>query len=55
VVDTDKLRRAVSHFVFAATPSNRNLDRPCTASELEKAINEVARLMNLFIKELENQ
>ena len=55
MVDTDKLQKAVTHFLSAARPSNRNLDRPCTAEELEKAINEVATMMKKFIKELEDQ
>lgn len=55
VVDTDKLRMAIRHFVFVSEPSNRNLDRPCTASELEKAIHEVAKLMNAFVDELEKE
>lgn len=55
MVDTDKLRKAVDSFAFSAKPSNRNLNRPCTAEELEKAINEIAKLMNKFINELENQ
>lgn len=55
MVDADKLRNAIKHFVFVAEPSNRNLDRPCTASELEKAIHEVAKLMNAFVDELEKE
>jgi len=55
VIDTEKLQKAVDHFVFASRVSNRDLNRPVTAEELERVINEISKLMKAFINELESQ
>jgi hypothetical protein len=51
--DNERLKKAVNHFVFRAKNGSSN-NTPCTNSDLHNAIDEIAKMMRVFINELEN-
>ncbi len=55
MVDTDKLKRAVQHFVFSSGPTSANDSTPCTVGDVNLVIKNISKVLNTFIDELENQ
>ncbi len=55
MVDTQKLRKAVSNFKHWSTPSNGSGSTPATVSDVNNVISNVAKLFNTFIDELEKE
>lgn len=52
-IDTEKLRRAVYEFQFYSRPSNATGSDPATVKDINNVINNVAKLLNTFIQEIE--
>lgn len=53
-IDTAKLRKLISNFKFYSAPSDGVLSNPCTVQDIRKVINNVSKLLNAFVDELEN-
>lgn len=53
-IDTQALRQAINDFAFYSRPSNADSSRPCTNKDLNKVINKLTELLNVFVDELEN-
>lgn len=53
-IDTNTLKKAIRNFQFYSTPSNGNHSEPCTIGDIYKVINNVTKLMNTFVDEIEN-
>jgi hypothetical protein len=52
-VNTNNLRKAIRDFQFYSTPSKANHSEPCTVGDIHKVINNMAKLMNTFVNEIE--
>lgn len=52
-IDTEELRRAVYEFQFYSRPSSATGSDPATVKDINNVINNVAKLLNTFIQELE--
>lgn len=52
-VDTEKLRKAIKQFRYIARPSDATSSNPCTVHDLNEAIDAVARVLEVFVQELE--
>ena len=52
-IDTEELRRAVYEFKFYSRPSSATGSDPATVKDINNVINNVAKLLNTFIQELE--
>jgi len=53
VIDTQRLRDAVASFRFYGKPSNASANEPCTNRDIWKIIDEVTKVLNVFIDEFE--
>lgn len=54
MVDTEKLRQAVSDYQFRAKSSySGHKDAPVTMRDMNKVISETVKVLNVFISELE--
>ncbi len=54
MVDTEDLRKAVRNFQFRASPSSGTGSSPCTVDDMNRLIDQIAKVLNTFIHELEN-
>lgn len=52
-IDTTKLRKLIENFKFHTRPSDGVDSNPCTVGDINKVINNVADVLNGFVKELE--
>lgn len=52
-IDTKRLYDAVENFRFYGGPSNSSGSAPATVKDINNVINNVAKLLNTFIQELE--
>lgn len=52
-IDTAKLRKLIKNFKFYSTPSDGIQSNPCTIGDINKVINNVAKVLNGFVDELE--
>lgn len=52
-IDTAKLRKLVKDFKFYSSPNAGVQSDSCTISDINKVINNVAKMLNGFIDELE--
>ena len=52
-IDTGRLRESVKNFKFYGGPSNSSGSAPATVKDINNVINNVAKLLNTFIQELE--
>lgn len=52
-IDTDRLRKSVRNFQFYSTPSNGTQSAPCTVGDIHKLIDNIAKVLNVFVDELE--
>ncbi|MDE7193545.1 MAG: hypothetical protein K2O14_06190 [Oscillospiraceae bacterium] len=53
-IDTAKLRELIHQFKFHTTPSNADPSHPCTVKDIRNVIDNVTKLLNAFVDELEN-
>lgn len=53
-IDTAKLRALIRNFRFHTTPSDAVLSHPCTVQDIRNVIDNVSKLLNAFVDELEN-
>lgn len=53
-VDTQKLRRLIKDFKFHTRPSNGMSTAPCTVQDINKVIDNVAKVLTAFVDELEH-
>ena len=54
MVNTERLRQAVSDFAFDASPTSASASTPATVGDVNKLIEKTAIVLNQFIEELEN-
>lgn len=54
MVDTEKLHRMIQQFKSDAKPMDLNLQRTCTVKDLNRAIDCMGKLLDEFLKEIEN-
>ncbi len=52
-IDTSTLQKAINHFKYVSNPSNGNSSEPCNIGDIRKVVNEMAKLMETFVKEIE--
>lgn len=52
-IDTAKLRKLIKDFKFYSTPSNAMQSNPCTVRDIQKVIDNIAKVLNGFVDELE--
>lgn len=52
-IDTVKLRKLIKDFKLHSTPSDAVQSHTCTISDINKVINNVAKVLNGFVDELE--
>ena len=55
MADTEKLRAAVKHFAFAARPRGTVDSEPCSVGDLKAVIEQIEKVLNTFIHELESE
>lgn len=55
MVDTEKLRKAISNFEFYSKPSSGTGSDPCTVEDINKVIKNVANMLYTFVDELEKE
>jgi hypothetical protein len=53
MADTQKLRKAIEHFKFSSRPSNGDKSSPCTVGDIEKVVNNISKVLQKFVEELE--
>lgn len=53
VADTQAMRQAIKHFKFYATPSSGSSSEPATVGDINKLIQQTAKLMEAFVDALE--
>jgi len=53
-IDIEKLRKAVNNFKHQARPRNSNQNNECTTGDVQNVIDEITKMMNVFIAEFEN-
>ena len=53
MADTQKLRKAIEDFKFYSRPSNSDRNSPCTVGDVEKVIDNISKVLQKFIEELE--
>lgn len=53
--DIEALKKAVSWFSFHSRPSSGDYSAPCTVGDLNKVIDNLAKTLNVFISELEQE
>lgn len=53
MADTQKLRKLVSNFTFYSHPSDGVGSNPCTVNDINNVINNLGKVLNAFIDELE--
>ena len=53
MIDTQALRQAVKSFKFYASPSSGNYSEPATVGDINKLIQQTAKLMDALIDEIE--
>ena len=52
-IDTAKLRKLVNEFKFHSMPNDGIQSNPCTVGDIQKVINNIAKVLNGFVDELE--
>ena len=52
-IDTEKLRKLIKNFKFYSTPSDGMQSHPCTIKDINAVIDNVAKVLNAFVDELE--
>lgn len=52
-IDTETLRQAIRHFERRSRPSNATHGVPATVDDVNRVIDEVAKVLNTFVQELE--
>lgn len=52
-IDTAKLRKLIRDFKFYSAPSSAMQSNPCTVGDIQKVIDNIAKLLNGFVDELE--
>lgn len=55
MADTEKLRAAVKHFAYAAWPRGTVNSEPCSIEDLKTVIEQIEKVLNTFIRELESE
>ncbi len=53
-IDTAKLRKLIQDFKFYTHPSASNYSSPCTVQDVRQVIDNVSKLLDAFVDELEN-
>ena len=53
MADTQAIRQAIKHFKFYATPSIGSSSEPATVGDINKLIQQTAKLMEAFVDALE--
>lgn len=53
MIDTERLTKAIRNFEFYAKPSNANGSAPCTIDDLKDVISEVAKVLKVFVDEID--
>lgn len=53
MADTQAMLQAIKHFKFHATPSSGNYSDPATVGDINKLIQQTAKLMEAFVDALE--
>lgn len=53
-IDTAKLRKLIQNFKFHSTPSDAVLSHPCTVQDIRNVIDNVTKVLNAFVDELES-
>lgn len=53
MADTQAMRQAIKHFKFYASPSSGNSSEPATVGDINKLIQQTAKLMEAFVDALE--
>lgn len=52
-IDTARLRKLIKNFKFYSGPNDTVQSNPCTVSDIRKVIDNVAKVLNGFVDELE--
>lgn len=52
-IDTAKLRKLITDFKFYSRPSDGVQSNPCTIKDINNVIDNVSRVLNEFVDELE--
>lgn len=53
MADTQAMRQAIKHFKFYAPPSSGSSSEPATVGDINKLIQQTAKLMEAFVDALE--